>query len=115
METFTIIRGANVLLSRPLFQADGVTTLSANALTVCTCDLYQAGKVVKTLVRGTDPELRSGGDGVSLVLELTTALTALLKKGPLTEVYKLGVNDAAFTAEPGKSIPKLSISQVVIA
>jgi hypothetical protein len=111
-----VIRGANVLLTRPLFQADGVTPLPCGSLVVCQVDLYLAGKKVKTLVRGTDPELRNGSDAKSLNLELTSAITSVLKqKGELTEVYTLGVAAAEYVAEPGKALPKIAITQVVIA
>lgn len=111
----TVYQGANALLSRPLFQADGITPLPAASLVVCECDLLQLGKVVRTLVKGTDSELRASGDGNGIELELTSAITAALKRGQVTERYRLGLADGTYTAEPGKSLKKLLVTQIVIA
>ncbi len=113
-ERFTVYRGANELLVRNLFQADGVTALPTASLVVCECELVQAGKVVRTFVRGTHPELRASVSGTALELELTSAVTAALKPGPLTERYRLGVAGAAYTAEPAKNLKKVVVDQVVL-
>lgn len=112
----TVYQGANALLSRPTVQADGSTPLDPTSLVLCQVQLVQAGRVVRTLARDTDPELRNmGGATPGVELELTSAITAALKKGPLTERWYLAVASAGYTAEPGKSIKAVIVNQLVIA
>lgn len=108
----TIVRGENRRLQRTLRQADG-TPLEVSALASAQVELIQSGELARTLTLD-DPEVYPGAGGTSLVLELTSAITAALKPTQLVERWTLRVNDAAFIAEPNVAIHVLEVSQVVI-
>lgn len=109
-----VLKGSNVLLSRPTFQADG-TVLPPSTFRDCSCELVQKGSVVRTLVMGTDDELRANGDDTGLVLELTSAITDALSRGSLTERYKISIDDSEYVAEPDLDIKQIEITEVQIA
>lgn len=107
-------RGTNVLLSRPLFQSDGVTPILVTSLSACQCALVQKRGTVRTLVLGTDDELRADDAGTGLILELTSAITNELRAGPLTERYKIEFEDLEYIAEPDESIKEVDVQQILI-
>lgn len=112
----TIIRGENRIINRPLKQADGVTAYPAANFTSVVCELVQRGRVIRIITRGaTDLLLRNGADETSLDLELTSAITALLEPGALTERYTCEMVSATFQAEPGKAIFKFEKEEIEIA
>jgi hypothetical protein len=110
----TIYKGANKILERPLMQSDGTTPLPVSSILAAQVELMQGGKVKRTLVFGTDEEIRAGDDGESLVLELTSEITAALAAGALTERYKIEIVDTDFEAEPDKAIDKIDVQDVTI-
>lgn len=112
----TIIRGANLLLTRPLLQSDGVTPLDVGSIVTCECKLRQHGVTKKTLTYGIDPELRYGDDNQSIILELTTAITETdLAEGEMTEIYTITITEAAFQAEPDTlGVYKLKLTEVTL-
>ncbi len=108
-----VIKGSNTLLPRPTYNSDG-TVLAPSTLTSCSCELRQKGVVMRTLVLGTDDELRINDDDTGLLLELTTEITAALDAGRLTERYRLEIPNAAYEAQPDEEIPKVDVQQVII-
>lgn len=108
-----IRRGENRLLTRNLKQADG-NALPVISLSLVRVELLQRGKVKHTYVLGADEELKAGSDGSSLVLELTSAVTAALEPTTLAERYTLELGDSRYVAEPGKAVHKLELREVVL-
>lgn len=109
----TIYRGENRRLTRNLKAADG-TPLAVASLAGALVQLIQGGEIARTLTLGTDAEVYAGGDGYSLILELTSAITSALKPAALGERWILRVNDAAFVAEPDVAIHVLDLTAVQI-
>lgn len=107
----TIQRGASLLLTRRLQQANGAALEVAGVLAI-TCELIQGGAVKLTLVLGSDTRLR--GSGSSLLLELTDATTAQLARGQLTERYTLTLTAPEYIAQAGRRTVKLDIAEVVL-
>lgn len=107
-----LYRGANILLRRPLFAADGTTPIDPVTLLSVECRLIQHGQTRKVLTRGVDPELRNGTDNESLTLELTSGITDSLEDGDLTEQYKITVTEAGFVAEPGIGVYIVVVTEI---
>lgn len=116
MTTPTLLyKGANLVLERPLFESDGVTSIAPSDLTLCECELWLGDRRVKKFVLGTDDELRANQADTGLLLELTSALSATLAKGRLVERYRLGVASASHTAEePNQSIHVIRVEDVLV-
>lgn len=92
--------GTNALIERDLLQADGTTPLNYSALTYAAVQLWQGDTLVKTLVAGTDPELRQGSTGTKILLELTEAIRAQLSSGvQLRLEWLTDVADALFVVD----------------
>lgn len=101
----TLYIGENRVVSRSLKQADGTTALLVSSLTYAAVELRQGTTSVKTLVLGTDAELRQGSGSSVLDVELTAAITALLSPNVnLTFRWKLKVADSSFTVDSGTFI-----------
>lgn len=108
-----IIQGENRLLPRSLTLADKVTPLPVAALARAEVALVQKGKVVDTFVLGTAPELRASA-AAELTLEITTARSTSLAKGPVQERWTLERTDSAFLAEPGKQVDRIVLDDIEI-
>ena len=111
--TTTIIRGENRRLTRNLKNADG-SALAVASLASAQVELIQGGAVLHTFILATDDELTEGDDGNSLVLELTSAVTAALSPALLKERYTLRITDAAYLVEPGQAIQIIELTDIQI-
>ena len=111
-----IARGANYLLNRPLLQADGTTDLQLADCSQIKCDLVQNGKTVASYTLAAGQALRPSDTSTSTaVLELTSAVTAALARGPLTEVWSISVANPAFVTEPTHAqVDVLTINDIQI-
>lgn len=111
----TIVRGQNILLTRNLVQSDGTTPLTYASLYSVTLSLVMDGAEVATYTAAASPAaLRPGTNGTSLVLELTSDITAAFPTGTLEEHYTLSLADSSFVAEPTYSISVVKISDISV-
>lgn len=118
----TIRRGENDIRPRYLVRpvtVDGETTnvpVDVSELTTCRVELRQRGHTVATfnLDEGERPNLRAGSDGQSVNIEYTSALTMLLRAGPVTEHWTIAKANPDYVAEPGKEIHVLTAEEVEI-
>ncbi len=109
-----ILQGENRLLPRQLTLADKTTPLPVASLDRVAVSLIQKGKIFATYVLGTDSQLRASGTA-ELVLEITTAASASLAKGPVQEAWLLERSNPAFVAEPGKQVDRIVLDDIEIA
>lgn len=111
----TVYKGENKLLERAVVASDGTTPFPVASLTAAKVELFCYGRLQKTLVLGVDPELRESSDSAStLVLELTTSITAALDGGELRERWTLTRTNAAFSAQPGSQVDKIDVREITI-
>ena len=108
-----ILQGENRLLPRQLTLADKTTPLPVASLDRVEVVLSQKGSTVATYVLGTNPQVRATG-AAELVLEITTAVSTALAKGPVHEVWTLERANAEFVAEPGKQVDRITVDDIEI-
>lgn len=114
MPTLTSLnRGENILLHRQLFTLDNVTPIPVTDVQSLSVVLSSVAGVVRTLVLGTDPELRAL-DATTFEVEITKAISASLPVGRLKETWKIETANASFVVDGGSRHDVVEIEELLV-
>lgn len=94
----TIYSGENLIVKVNLFQSDGSTPLLLSSLQSLVVKVKQT-TVLATYTLGTNGQVRQGDSASQVEVEITQALSLLLKKGSVYLQIEMQVTNAEFEVD----------------
>ena len=94
----TIYSGENVIVKINLFQSDGATPLLLSSLQSLVVRIKQS-TVLATYTLGTNNQVRQGDSTSQLEIEITQALSAILKKGQVYAQLEMQITNDEFEVD----------------
>ena len=93
-----IISGENLILKINLFQSNGTTPLLISSTHSIVARIKQTSTIA-TYTYGTSPQIRQGDSTSQIEIEITQALSALLKKGSVYVQLEIEFENAEFEVD----------------